>query len=147
MIGNCWGTWLILFGFMDLGWPRVCRCSTSVLYYFIFNIFISHIKNLYRDYTFLSQKENERNAIYNVKLSHRLTFMIRDLVSKGHAVLMYLEYHNTVEFMKLTAGQCCARKAPMMSTSQQHWRTGDPTEIYQCLFQDLLFLIWTTPQS
>ena len=31
MIGNCWGTWLIMLGFMDLGWPRVCRRSTSVL--------------------------------------------------------------------------------------------------------------------
>ena len=32
MIGNCWGTWLIMLGFMDLGWPRVCRRSTSVLF-------------------------------------------------------------------------------------------------------------------
>ena len=31
MIGNCWGTWLIMLGFMDLGWPRVCRRLTSVL--------------------------------------------------------------------------------------------------------------------
>ena len=27
MRGDCWGTWLIMLGFMDLGWPRVCRCS------------------------------------------------------------------------------------------------------------------------
>ena len=33
MIGNCWGTWLIMLGFMDLGWPRVCRRLTSVLYW------------------------------------------------------------------------------------------------------------------
>ena len=26
------GTWLIMLGFMDLGWPRVYRRSTSVLY-------------------------------------------------------------------------------------------------------------------
>ena len=26
------GTRLIMLGFMDLGWPRVCRCSTSVLF-------------------------------------------------------------------------------------------------------------------
>ena len=32
MIGNCWGTWLIMLGFMDLGWPRVCRRLTSVLF-------------------------------------------------------------------------------------------------------------------
>ena len=31
MRGGCWGTWLIMLGFMDLGWPRVCRRSTSVL--------------------------------------------------------------------------------------------------------------------
>ena len=30
MSGDCWGTWLITLGFMDLGWPRVCRRSTSV---------------------------------------------------------------------------------------------------------------------
>ena len=29
--GDCWGTWLIMLGFMDLGWPRVCRRPTSVL--------------------------------------------------------------------------------------------------------------------
>ena len=29
--GDCWGTWLIMLGIMDLGWPRVCRRSTSVL--------------------------------------------------------------------------------------------------------------------
>ena len=29
---DCWGTWLIMLGFMDLGWPRVCRRSTSVLW-------------------------------------------------------------------------------------------------------------------
>ena len=29
--GDWWGTWLIILGFMDLGWPRVCRRSTSVL--------------------------------------------------------------------------------------------------------------------
>ena len=32
MRGDCWGTWLIMLGFMDLGWPRVCRRPTSVLY-------------------------------------------------------------------------------------------------------------------
>ena len=32
MRGDCWGTWLIMLGFMDLGWPRVCRRSVSVLY-------------------------------------------------------------------------------------------------------------------
>ena len=26
------GTWLIMLGFMELGWPRVCRRPTSVLY-------------------------------------------------------------------------------------------------------------------
>ena len=26
------GTWLIMLRFMDLGWPRVCRRSTSVLF-------------------------------------------------------------------------------------------------------------------
>ena len=31
MRGDCWGTWLIMLGFMDLRWPRVCRRSTSVL--------------------------------------------------------------------------------------------------------------------
>ena len=31
MRGDCWGTWLIILGFMDLGWPRVYRRSTSVL--------------------------------------------------------------------------------------------------------------------
>ena len=31
MRGDCWGTWLVMLGFMDLGWPRVCRRSTSVL--------------------------------------------------------------------------------------------------------------------
>ena len=31
MRGDCWRTWLIMLGFMDLGWPRVCRRSTSVL--------------------------------------------------------------------------------------------------------------------
>ena len=31
MRGDCWGTWLIMLGFMDLGWPRVCRRPTSVL--------------------------------------------------------------------------------------------------------------------
>ena len=31
MRGDCWGTWLIMLGFMDLGWPRVCRRSTAVL--------------------------------------------------------------------------------------------------------------------
>ena len=30
--GDCWGTWLIMLGFMDLGWPRVYRCQTSVLF-------------------------------------------------------------------------------------------------------------------
>ena len=35
MIGNCWGTWLIMLGFMDLGWPRVCRRSTSVLLFML----------------------------------------------------------------------------------------------------------------
>ena len=33
MRGDCWGTWLIMLGFMDLRWPRVCRRSTSVLCY------------------------------------------------------------------------------------------------------------------
>ena len=33
MRGDCWGTWLIMLGFMDLGWPRVCRRSASVLLY------------------------------------------------------------------------------------------------------------------
>ena len=32
MRGDCWGTRLIMLGFMDLGWPRVCRRSMSVLY-------------------------------------------------------------------------------------------------------------------
>ena len=32
MRGDCWGTWLIMLGFMDLRWPRVCRRSTSVLF-------------------------------------------------------------------------------------------------------------------
>ena len=32
MRGDCWGTWLIMLGFMDLGWPRDCRRSASVLY-------------------------------------------------------------------------------------------------------------------
>ena len=32
MRGDCWGTWLIMLGFMDLRWSRVCRRSTSVLY-------------------------------------------------------------------------------------------------------------------
>ena len=32
MRGDCWGTWLIMLGFMDLGWPRVCRRSMSVLF-------------------------------------------------------------------------------------------------------------------
>ena len=31
MRGDCLATWLIMLGFMDLGWPRVCRRSTSVL--------------------------------------------------------------------------------------------------------------------
>ena len=31
MRGDCWGTWLIMLGFMDLGWQRVCRRPTSVL--------------------------------------------------------------------------------------------------------------------
>ena len=32
MRGHCWGTWLIMLGFMDLRWPRVfCRRSTPVL--------------------------------------------------------------------------------------------------------------------
>ena len=31
MRGDCWGTWLIMLGFMDLRWPKVCRRSTSVL--------------------------------------------------------------------------------------------------------------------
>ena len=31
MRGDCWGTWLIMLGCMDLGWPRVCRRSASVL--------------------------------------------------------------------------------------------------------------------
>ena len=31
MRGDCWGTWLIMLGFMDLGWPRVCRRSALVL--------------------------------------------------------------------------------------------------------------------
>ena len=35
MRGDCWGTWLIMLGFMDLGWPRVCRRSTSVLFVFV----------------------------------------------------------------------------------------------------------------
>ena len=34
MRGDCWGTWLIMLGFMDLGWPRVCRRPTSVLFFF-----------------------------------------------------------------------------------------------------------------
>ena len=32
MRGDFLGTRLIMLGFMDLGWPRVCRCSTSVLF-------------------------------------------------------------------------------------------------------------------
>ena len=32
MRGDCLATWLIMLGFMDLGWPRVCRRSTSVLW-------------------------------------------------------------------------------------------------------------------
>ena len=32
MRGDCWGTWLIMLGFMDLRWPRVCRRSTPVLF-------------------------------------------------------------------------------------------------------------------
>ena len=32
MRGDWFGTWLIMLGFMDLGWPRVCRRSTSVLF-------------------------------------------------------------------------------------------------------------------
>ena len=35
MRGDCWGTWLIMMGFVDLGWPRVCRCSTSVLFHYV----------------------------------------------------------------------------------------------------------------
>ena len=46
MIGNCWGTWLIMLGFMDLRWPRVCRRSTSVLlfmwYYQFFRMCCIH---------------------------------------------------------------------------------------------------------
>ena len=32
------GTWLIMLGFMDLWWPRVCRHSTSVLLKFVSQI-------------------------------------------------------------------------------------------------------------
>ena len=38
MRGDCWGKWLIMLGFMDLGWPRVSRRSTSVLFFLIFLI-------------------------------------------------------------------------------------------------------------
>ena len=34
MRGDCLARWLIMLGFMDLGWPRVCRRPTSVLLYF-----------------------------------------------------------------------------------------------------------------
>ena len=37
MRGDCWGSWLITLGFMDLGWPSVCRRSTSVLSYMWWN--------------------------------------------------------------------------------------------------------------
>ena len=33
MRGDCLATSLIMLGFMDLGWPRVCRRPTSVLLY------------------------------------------------------------------------------------------------------------------
>ena len=32
MRGDCLATSLIMLGFMDLGWPRVCRRPTSVLF-------------------------------------------------------------------------------------------------------------------
>ena len=35
------GTWLIMLGFMDLGWPRVCRRSTSVLSSYLFWLCVS----------------------------------------------------------------------------------------------------------
>ena len=34
MRGDCLATSLIMLGFMDLGWPRVCRRPTSVLLWF-----------------------------------------------------------------------------------------------------------------
>ena len=34
--GDYWGTWLIMLEFMDLGWPRVCRHSASVLLCFYY---------------------------------------------------------------------------------------------------------------
>ena len=35
MTGDCLTKWLIMLGFMDLRWLRVCQCSTSVLLYSI----------------------------------------------------------------------------------------------------------------
>ena len=43
MRGDCWGTWLIMLGFMDLGWPRVCRRSTSVLCRIVYFCFYTNI--------------------------------------------------------------------------------------------------------
>ena len=61
MRGDCWGTCLIMLGFMDLGWLRVCRRPTSVLFFFLVSLVIndsmilnaplwgSNIQNGYQD--------------------------------------------------------------------------------------------------
>ena len=43
MGGDCWGTWLIMLGFMDLGWPRVCRRPTSVLFIYDTGTIFAHM--------------------------------------------------------------------------------------------------------
>ena len=47
MRGDCWGTWLIMLGFMDLGWPRVYRRSTSVLFNFLDSPVFKEDMNIY----------------------------------------------------------------------------------------------------
>ena len=46
MRGDCWGTWLIMLGFMDLRWPRVCRRSTPVLFVMLWSWFQQYHSNL-----------------------------------------------------------------------------------------------------
>ena len=61
MRGDCWGTWLIMLGFMDLRWPMVCRRSTSVL----LCILASVIRMSYQIYV------RRRHIVYNIYMSYK----------------------------------------------------------------------------
>ena len=72
MTGDCWGTWLIMLGFMDLGWPRVCRRSTSILLRPVFDCTI-YSYSCYKKYKVICCRNFFRGILYNlIHISYKI---------------------------------------------------------------------------